>query len=227
MGEEVKRPDRNLPLSLMLGTTVVMCLYMLLNVVYLYALPLSAMAGVINVGQTAAQRLLQPGVAGFITLAIVLAMGASMNATILSGARLSYAMARDGLLWSALSAVHHKYGVPHVALLCQALLAGIFVLVETFENLLGSVVLVMLLSCIGSGLAHIVLRYRMPAAARPYKTLGYPFVPLLFVGGYVWIAVQIVMSNPASSLVGLLVTLSGLPLYLWVFRRRKSLDPAL
>jgi basic amino acid/polyamine antiporter, APA family len=227
IGEEVKRPERNLPLSLILGTSLVILLYVLLNVVYLYALPLHDMAGTVNVGQTVAQRLLRPGVAGLITLAIILAIGASINATILSGARLSYAMARDGLLWPALGSVHEKHGVPHVALLCQAFLAGLFVVVETFESLLNSVVFVMLLSSIGSGLAHIVLRYRMPAAKRPFRTTGYPFVPALFITAYLWIAVQIALSSPIRSLVGLLITLSGLPLYLWVFRRRTTLDPAL
>lgn len=224
IGEEVKRPERNLPLSLILGTSAVMLLYVLLNVVYLYALPLADLAGVVNVGQATAQKLLKTGVAGSISVAIILAIIASINATILSGARLTYAMARDGLLWSALSRVHEKHGVPHFALVCQAVLAGLFILVETFENLLGSVVLVMLLSSIGSGLAHVVLRQKMPDAERPYKTFGYPFVPVLFTAAYLWIAVQIVISSPIRSLIGLLITLSGLPLYWWVFHKREVLN---
>lgn len=227
IGEEIKRPERNLPLSLILGTSLVMALYVLLNVVYLYALPLTDLSGVVNVGQAVSERLHRPEVAGLVALAIILAIGASINATILSGARLSYAMAKDGLLWSGLGAVHKKYGVPHAALLCQALLAGLFVLVETFENLLNSVVFVMLLSSIGSGLAHIVLRYKMPAVGRPYKTTGYPLVPVLFTAAYMWIAVQIAMSSPLRSLIGVIITLSGLPLYFWVFHGRNSLDPAL
>jgi basic amino acid/polyamine antiporter, APA family len=222
IGEEVKRPERNLPLSLIIGTSIVMLLYVLLNVVYLYALPLDHLAGKVNVGQAVAERLLHPGLAGLISIAIVLAICASVNATILSGARLTYAMARDGLLWPVLSAVHGRYGVPHVALICQALLSGLFILVETFENLLSSVVFVMLLSSIGSGLAHIILRFKLPAAERPYRTIGYPFVPVLFTAAYVWIALQIAISSPAPSLVGIVITLSGLPLYFWIFRGRKS-----
>lgn len=226
IGEEVKRPGRNVPLSLILGTSIVMLLYVLLNVVYIYAMPLSHLAGIVNVGQTAAERLLRPGFAGLISIAIVLAIGASINATILAGARLTYAMAKDGLLWSGLGAVHKKYGVPHAALLCQTVLSGLFIAVETFENLLNSVVFVMLLSSIGSGLAHIILRHKMSNAERPYKTFGYPFVPVLFTAAYVWIATQIAISSPARSLVGIAITLSGLPLYFWIFRERELLNVA-
>jgi basic amino acid/polyamine antiporter, APA family len=227
IGEEVKRPERNLPLSLILGTSIVTALYMLLNVIYLYAVPVNDLAGIVNVGQTVATRLLPPGLAGLISVAIILAIGASINATILSGARLTYAMAKDSLLWPALGRVHEKNGVPHVALICQSALAGVFILAETFENLLNSVVFVMLLSSIGSGLAHIILRRRMPATQRPYKTIGYPFVPVLFIATYLWIASQIAISSPVRSLVGVIITLSGLPLYFWVFSGRRSLDPAL
>lgn len=226
IGEEVKRPERNLPLSLIMGTSAVMLLYVLLNIVYLYAVPLVGLSGIVNVGQAAAEHLLHSRIAAFISIAIILAIAASINATILSGTRLAYAMAKDGLLWSALNKVHKKYGVPHVALVCQTALAGLFVVVETFETLLNSVVFVMLLSSIGSGLAHIILRHKLPSAARPYRTFGYPVIPLLFIAAYLWIAVQIAMSSPFRSLVGILITLSGLPLYFLIFRRKEVLHVA-
>lgn len=226
VGEEVKRPERNLPLSLIIGTSIIMVLYVVLSALYLYAIPLNDLTGIVNVGQVAATRLLSPGIAAWISVAIILAMAASINATILSGARLAYAMAKDGLLWSGLGYVHEKYGVPHVAILFQAVLAGLFILFDTFENLLNSVVFVMLFSSIGSGLAHIVLRRKMPDAVRPYKTLGYPFIPALFAASYLWIAVQIAISSPVRSLIGLCITLSGLPLYFWIFRGREVLDVA-
>jgi basic amino acid/polyamine antiporter, APA family len=226
VGEEVKRPERNLPLSLIIGTSFVIALYVVLSGLYLYAIPLNDLTGIINVGQAAATRLLSPGIAAWVSVAIILAIVASINATILSGARLTYAMAKDGLLWSALGWVHGRHGVPHMAILFQAVLAGLFILFDTFENLLNSVVLVMLFSSIGSGLAHIVLRQKMPDAPRPYKTFGYPFIPALFTACYLWIAVQIAISNPVRSLVGLSIALSGLPVCFWIFREREVLDVA-
>ena len=122
VGEEVMRPERNLPLSLIIGTSIVTVLYVMLSVLYLYAIPLHDLAGIVNVGQAAALRLLSPGVAVWISLAIILAIGASINATILSGTRLTYAMAKDGVLWSVLGSVHEKHGVPHVALFSKPFL---------------------------------------------------------------------------------------------------------
>jgi basic amino acid/polyamine antiporter, APA family len=226
IGEEVRRPERNLPLSLILGTCIVMLFYVLLNMVYLYMLPLNSMAGVVNVGQTVAKLVLRPHLAGIVSLAIILAIAASINATILSGARLTYAMSKDGLLWPVLGNVHEKYGVPHMALLCQTVLAGLFIVFDSFENILNSVVFVMLLSSIGSGFAHFVLRHRMPQTRRPYQTAGYPVVPALFASTYLLIAVQILISSPIRPLVGILITLSGLPLYFWIFRGREILDVA-
>jgi APA family basic amino acid/polyamine antiporter len=221
IGDEIKNPKRNLPLSLTLGTLIVAVLYVTINIVYLYALPVASIKGAVNVGQLAAQRLLSTGSVQIITVALVLAIAANMNATILAGTRLSYVLARDGLFWSHLDTLHARHGTPHAGLLVQALIACLYVLIDTFEGLLSAVVFVMLISSIGSGLAHLILRKREPAIERPYKTWGYPFTPLLFVGAYSWIALQVFMSSPARSLLGIAIMLSGVPFYLQETRRRR------
>lgn len=219
IGDEVKDPERNLPLSLTLGTIIVIVLYTAVNAVYLYATPVDSLKGVINVGQVVGEHLLSSGFVRIITVAIVLAIAASINATILSGARLSYAIARDSLFSSHFKKVHARYGTPHTALFVQAVLACVYVVADTFENLLGAVVFIMLLSSIGSGLAHLILRRQGPFIKRPYRTWGYPFTPLLFVAAYAWIAMQVFLSSPARSLLGIAITVSGIPFYLHAIRR--------
>lgn len=225
IGDEVKHPERNLPLSLALGTIIVMVLYMAINVVYLYAIPIADLKGVVNVGQVAGERLLSGRFAQVVILAIVLAIAASINATVLAGARLSYAIAKDRLCWSRFKKLHARYGTPHVALLVQAVLASLYVVAETFEDLLGAVVFIMLLSSIGSGLAHLILRRREPAVKRPYKTWGYPFTTLVFIVAYSWIAIQVFLSSPAKSVLGITITLSGIPFCLYAIRKENLNAP--
>lgn len=220
IGDEVKRPERNLPLSLTLGTMIVMGLYTLLNVVYLYAMSITELKGVINVGLVVGEKLFSPLVAQAVCAAIILAVAASINATILSGARITYAMAQDKLIWSLLRKLHAQHGTPHTALLVQMGLACLFIIVETFEKLLTYVVFIMLLSSIGSGLAHLVLRWKKPLLERPYRTWGYPYVPLVFVSSYMWIACRIALSDPVTSLLGIGITLSGIPFYFYMVRAK-------
>lgn len=220
IGDEVKHPERNLPLSLVFGTIIVIALYVAINTVYLYALPVESLKEVVNVGQVAGEHLLSESFVRIVTMAIMLAVAASINATVLAGARLSYAIARDGFFWSYFEKLHARYGTPHIALLIQAVLACLYIVVDTFENLLSAVVFIMLLSSIGSGLAHLILRSRKPLLERPYRTHGYPLVPLLFIAAYSYIAVQILLSSPVRSVLGVVITLSGIPFYFCATRKK-------
>jgi APA family basic amino acid/polyamine antiporter len=213
LGGEVKRPERNLPLSLILGTIIVAIFYTLINFVYLYAIPLVSLKDFVNVAQRAAETLFNKGFAQAISLSIILAIAASINATILAGARIYYAMAEDKIFWSPLKQLHPLYNTPYLSLLCQMILACLFVFLGTFEQLLSSVVFVMLLSSVATGLALFVLRWRKPDLPRPYRTLGYPVIPLLFISFYIFIGSKIISERPLTSVVGLLVTFSGLPFY--------------
>ncbi|MEZ4600814.1 MAG: amino acid permease [Syntrophotaleaceae bacterium] len=214
IGSEIKNPQRNLPLSLILGTLCVALVYTLINLVYLYAMPVEAMKGLVNVAQEAMGRLYGPTMASLVSVPIALAIAAGINATILTGARVSFAMGEDNVFWSRLKKIHPVYQTPGWALLVQALLSCLLVLLGTFNQLLGYVVFVMVLSSIASGLALFVLRLRQPGTIRPYRTWGYPFVPLVFVSAYLCILVQIGLANPKTSLLGILIALAGLPVYL-------------
>jgi APA family basic amino acid/polyamine antiporter len=228
IGGEVKNPGRNLPFSLLLGTIIVTLIYTAMNLVYLYALPLSRLKDTINVAQLAAETLFNPRIAQTLCLSIILAISGSINATILGGTRIYYAMAEDKIFWSPLKRLHPKYGTPHFSILSQMILACILVSLGTFGQLLSYVVFVMLLSSIAAGIAHFILRLRKPDLPRPYRTGAYPVVPLLFIGFYIWIAIQIAYAKPLTSIAGLIITLSGLPFFIWFkttgFRGKNKMD---
>jgi APA family basic amino acid/polyamine antiporter len=215
IGSEVRNPTRNLPLSLIIGTLFVTVIYTLMNVLYLYALPITALKGSVNVAQAAVTRLFSPSFAWLVSIPIVLAIAASINANILTGARVCYAMSGDSAFWSPFRRLHPLYNTPHIAILSQSAIAALLIIFGTFNDLLGYVVFFMILTSVATGLSLFVLRLRNPAVPRPYRTWGYPLVPLLFIGAYTAIAVQIAFSNPSASLLGIGIALSGLPLFFW------------
>jgi APA family basic amino acid/polyamine antiporter len=123
-------------------------------------------------------------------------------------------MAADNIFWSPLKKLHPMYNTPYISVVSQTILACLFVILGTFDQLLSYVVFVMILSSIATGVAHFALRWRRPDLTRPYRTWGYPLVPLIFISFYFWIAIQIASARPSTSLLGILMTLSGLPFYL-------------
>lgn len=215
IGSEIENPGKNLPLSLIIGTCIVTVLYTLINVTYLYATPISGLKNTINVAEKAAITLFNPRFAYLISMAIILAISGSINATILTGARIYYAMAKDGTFLSCLGKVHPYYYTPYVAITAQAVLSIIFVMLGSFNELLSYVVFAILLSSIATGSAHFVLRFKKPNLSRTYYTWGYPFTPLLFIAFYIWIAWQIFFSRPYTSILGLGIALSGVPFYIY------------
>ena len=228
IGAEVKNPERNLPSSLLLGTIIVILFYTAMNLVYLYAVPLSRLKDTVNVAQVTAGALFNPRVAQVVSLSIILAISGSINATILGGTRIYYAMAEDKIFWSPLKRLHPKYGTPHFSILSQMILACILVSLGTFGQLLSYVVFVMLLSSIAAGMAHFILRLRKPDLPRPYRTGAYPVVPLLFICFYIWIAIQIAYAKPLTSIAGLIIAISGLPFFICFkttrFREKNEMD---
>ncbi|MFA5323790.1 MAG: amino acid permease [Smithella sp.] len=224
LGSEIKNPGRNLPLSLLLGTAIVGILYTLVNVTYLYALPLTGLAGAVNIGQVTAAALFNSTISVVISVAIILAICASINATIMGGSRIFYAMSEDKIFWSFLKKLHPRFGTPYLAILSQAVLSIVLVCLGTFNQLLSYVVFVMLIVSIATGAAHLILRWKKPDFLRPYRTWGYPVVPVLFILVYLWISQQIFMEKPSTSLVGLLLAVSGLPFYFFWIKSNKSIE---
>ena len=220
VAEEIRDPGRNLPIATAAGTVTVVAIYLLLNALYVYAMPLADIATVdVRVVDAAAGRLFGAAVAGPLAVASVVMIAASISAMVLAGPRVYYAMARDGHFFASAARVHPRFRTPVTAIVAQSAWSGLLVLAGTFEQL---VVYTGFAVVLFSGLAVaalFVLRRRHPGAERPFRTWGYPFAPLFFVAASLAMTVNAVWREPAASGAGLLVMGSGLPVYFW-FRRR-------
>jgi len=219
-GEEVERPDRTLPMSLLVGCLLVTTLYVLANVSYLNVLPLDAIqnAPADRVATAVATGLFGPGAARLMAIAIMVSTFGCVNGLILSGARVSFAMARDGLFFRRLERLNAA-AVPANALWAQAFWAALLALSGSYSDLLEYVISADILFYVLLVVAVIVLRRRRPDLARPFLAPGYPILPLFYaISGVVLIAV-LLAGNPATTWPGYLLVLTGVPIY-FVWRRR-------
>jgi APA family basic amino acid/polyamine antiporter len=225
MGSEIRRPTRNIPLALALGTLLVTALYLLLNVTFLYGLSPREMSGVLEVGEKAALALFGPAVSRIFAGAIALSLLSLISAMMMTGPRVYQAMAGDGLFFTAFSRLRGGSGPPGNAILLQAGLALVMVLTASFENLLIFIGFTLSLFSLITVAGLMVLRRRQPAPDIPYKTVGYPFTPLLFIVGNLWIILFSLINKPLISLSGLGAILLGVVLYFF-FKRRSRGDAA-
>lgn len=229
---EVKNPRRNVPLSLALGTFLVIGLYLLANVAYLAALPFTAIQSAPSdrvASETA--NVIFPGIgATIMAVAIMVSTFGCNNGLILAGARAYYAMARDGLFFRRVGELNKQH-VPAWGLLIQGIWAGVLVLPRTvktdaagavtgygnlYGNLLDYVISAALIFYILTILGIFVLRRKRPDAERPYKAFGYPIVPALYIVGASVILVVLFIYQTATTWPGLLIVLAGVPVYfLW------------
>lgn len=221
LGSEIKKPERNLPLSILIGTLVVMVLYCALNFIYLYAVSVSEMSGVVNIGEKAAYALFGSLPATLMSLFICLIIFGALNSMIMTASRIYYAMSKDGLFVGMMARVHPRYGTPHISITFQAIVSCALILLGTFNQLLTYVVFAMILSSIASGVALFVLRFRHPYLNPSYKVWGYPISPIIFIFAYIWIGIQILLGKPVESIIGIGIILTGVPFYLY-WRRRIS-----
>ncbi len=224
MAAETKQPQRNLPRSLALGTLVVVGLYLLFNIVLFYGVPVREMVGSDNVTVDAVTRLLGPGFAGLVSTVVLICILGSLNATIMVGPRIYYAMARDGVFPSALGKVGRTTRVPVAAISAQAIWACVIVLCATLGRILAFTVLVIWLLSAATGAAVFVLRRTRPELARPYRVWGYPWVPAIFCVSSLLLVVNHLWSTPADLLW--LVGFLGLGMMIYpVLRRRGATAP--
>lgn len=219
--EEIRDPGRTIPRGLMLGVLSVTAIYVLVNLVYLLALPIADLAGVVRVGEKAAAALFGGGSAVFSALVMASIFGC-LNANILFGPRVFYAMGRDGAFFRVMGRLGRRSRVPNAALWGQAAWSCVLCLSGTYESLYEYMVFALLVFFAATGAAVLVLRRRAAALPRPYRTWGYPVVPLVFVVMCLAVFVNRVVSEPVISLAGLGLLLAGVPVYLVWSRREKS-----
>jgi len=213
---EVQHPSRNLPLALVLGTGLVTGLYVTANVGYLSVLPLAGIAHATQdrVGTAVATSILGAGAGAIMAVAILISTFGCNNGLILAGARVYYAMARDGLFFERAGLLSGR-GVPAVALVVQAIWTTVLCLTGTYSQLLDYVIFAALLFYALTTVGLFVLRARRPDAERPYRAIGYPVLPALYIvlASSVAVALLIADKTRAQALIGLALVLLGLPIY--------------
>ena len=229
---EVKDPGRNVPFALIGGMALVTLIYCAANLAYFYALPFSEVItsnstryrDALPVATKAAQTVFGDSGGRLISIAFIFSALGALNGSTLTGARVPYAMARDGVFFSKAAVLSQRTRVPVYALLFQAVWASVLAISGTFDQLTDYVIFA---SWIFYGLVTssvFVLRRKMPDAPRPYKTLGYPIVPLVFVLVAGWLVVNTLVNRPVESVAGLILIALGLPIY--VYYRRTRTRPA-
>jgi APA family basic amino acid/polyamine antiporter len=220
--EEVKDPERNLPRALILGSLGITLVYCSAVAVYLYVVPIGEMARVSEnrIATETATRMLGPGGGAFIAVAILVSTFGCVNGLTLAGARVAYAMARDGLFFKAMASVHPRYRTPAAALLLHGVVAALLTLTGTYGDLLDLTAFSSLLFNVLTVCGLFVLRRKRASLPRPYRALGYPVLPALYVAVAVFFLVYIPVANPKYAGLGLLLTALGVPAY--VFWTRNS-----
>ena len=207
LGGEIKDPGKNLPRSLLLGTAIVTALYLLLNVVYFYAATPSALAG-----NVAARILFGDSAGKMLSTVIALALVSSVSAMVMAGPRVYAAMAEDGMFFK-IFARRNTGGAPFFSVLLQGALACVLVTTTKLEPLIRYIGFTLSVFAALTVAGVIVLRLKRPELPRPYRTIGYPVTPILFVALSCWMALHTVIQKPLESFYGLLTVLSGLALY--------------
>jgi APA family basic amino acid/polyamine antiporter len=220
MAEEVRDPGRNLPRALALGTAAVIIIYLLINVLYLYVLPIGELLKVQgSLLDVVADRLLGTRAGDVMGIVSLISLAASINANTFAGPRVYFAMARDGVFLPMASHVHPRYGTPARSVVAQAIWSTVLVLTGSLDAL-GNYVGFAITLFAGIAVAAVfVLRSREPDAPRPFKAWGYPLTPAIFVIASLAIVVNAIFTNPVVTGWGLLVIAAGIPIYWWYTRR--------
>ena len=214
VAEEVRSPERNIPLAMIGGMFVIGALYMLVNAGVQYALPPALVAQSSSPMSDAVRASLGPAGAAVIAGAIVISLVTSLNGVALSGARMAFAMARDGNFFPTLAKVHPRFHTPHVAISVQAVLTITFLLIGgNFRQLFTLALFAEWLSYMTACSALFVLRKRIPATERRYQSWGFPLAPALFIVASAALLYYTFISNLPYSALGTLVILAGVPVY--------------
>ena len=215
LGAEIKNPARNIPLSLFWGTLFVMVLYLLLNRVFIYALPAVEMRGVMEVGAKSASALFGGGIEKAFSAAITFCILSVISAMVMTGPRVYYAMAKDGLFFEQFGRVTKTHGTPAGSILLQAAIASLMVITSSFEKLLLYIGFTLSLFAMLTVIGMMVLRIRGLHSKSAYKTFGYPVTPILFILFNLWIILFCIKGNPMVSLYGAGTIACGISVFYW------------
>jgi len=224
VSEEIRRPERSIPIALILGVAMVAGLYMLVNAAVQFVLPASGIAQSLRPASDAIGLVRGPAGASIVALAMALSMLVTLNGTIMSGARVPFAVARDRYFFSALADVHPRFHTPSVAIVAQAVLSVILLLLGgSFRQFFSLAIFAEWLFYMIAASTVFVFRTKQPQAERPYRVWGYPVLPALFVAASAMLLYYTFTDNLPNSLFGVLVILIGIPVFYAFARRRSSI----
>jgi APA family basic amino acid/polyamine antiporter len=222
VSSEVRNPQRNLPLALIGGTLAVIAIYLLANGAYFHVLTAGEVAGADRPPAEMMRKIFDAPGANAVAIAAMISIFAALNGSILSGSRVPYAAARQGYFFSAIGRVSPKYHTPGVSILALSAWASLLVLSGKYDDLFNLVIFASWILYGMTAAAVLVLRKKRPDLYRPYHTLGYPLVPVLFVLGASILLVSTLFDRPRESFMGIGLILLGLPFYFYWRKRRQD-----
>lgn len=216
---EIKDPQRNVPRSLALGMTAVMALYVLANIAYMTVMTVPEIAATERVGAEFAQRTMGPVGATVLSTVVLLSIIGAINGCILTGARIPFAQARDGIFFNSFGKLHPRFETPAFAIVAQSLWSGVLILTGSYETLFSYTMLSAWIFYTLSVVAVWVLRRKAPDLPRAYKMWGYPVTLWAFVIVSVWFMADVIVTQPKTSLIAFVIAATGIPFYL-IWRKR-------
>ena len=215
VGGEFRDPGRVIPRGIILGMAAVIVIYLAVNVAYQYVLPFDRLAGSTVVASDAMAVVLGSRAGHFVAAAVMLSTLGALNAAVLAFPRMGYALAKDGLFFRGLERVHPRFQTPAAAIVIQGLLACAFIASGSYERILGYFGFTDFLAYGLVVLGVMVLRRKEPGLARPYRVFGYPATPILFLTLCIAYLGTVLAGRTTESLIGVALTLTGIPFYLW------------
>lgn len=222
---EIKNPQRNIPLALIGGTALIIVMYVFVNSAYFYVLTPNEIASVSresSVAREVVARFLGASVVSLMAAALMASSVGTLHTSILTGARIPYAMANDGLFFKSLSKLSVSTRVPVKALILQAVWASLLTLTGSFDTLTDYVIFGSWIFYALTTASIFVFRRKLSDAERPYKAFGYPIVPILFLLVAGWLLIITVYNSPVQSFIGIFLIVAGLPIYYYLERQNQS-----
>lgn len=218
---EIKKPEKNLPVGLFVGTLLVIAIYLIANLAYLYAFPSTEIAKSERIAADVMNFAIGPIGASIIAFIILFSITGAANQNILCSPRVYFAMARDGLFFKKIEKIHPRFLTPHFSIIAIGAWSAVLSLSGTFEQLFTYVIFGQWIFFGLTVAAVIILRKKRPDLPRPYKTWGFPFTPVIFILAALFISINSLVNQFWNAFAGLLIIFLGIPAYLYWNRKRK------
>lgn len=198
---------------LFLGTLILTVLYLLMNYIYFKSMPLNELSGVLRIAEKTSGALFGGATTGLISAAVLISIFGALNGSIFAGPRVIFAMGNDGLFFKKVGEVHPRFKTPAFAIITMSIWSCVLTVTGTFEQLFTYVMFVALVFWVTAAASIFTLRKKFPELHRPYKTWGYPVVPIIFIIAIMGILINTLIEKPVESIAGIGILIIGIPVY--------------